>query len=84
MHNIGDGLGVSGGAGATAPDGVMDLRQLVRDSVRDIGARRGARVGAQNHALIKIDGHSWGADFLERVVRWWQGKESGRTWRFRG
>lgn len=58
MHDVGDGLGVSGGAGAAAPDGVVDLRQLVRDPVRDVGTRCCARVGAQNDALVEVDGHS--------------------------
>lgn len=82
MHDVGDGLGVSGGAGSAAPDGVVDLRQLVRDPVRDVGTRRCARVGAQNHALVEVDGHSWGG--LRKRVRWWTGKGSRRTWRFRG
>lgn len=82
VHDVGDSLGVSGGAGAAAPDGVVDLRQLIRDPVRDVGARRCARVGAQDHALVEVDGHSWGG--LRKRVRWWKGQESGRTWRFRG
>lgn len=60
MHDVGDGLGVSGGAGAAAPDGVVDLGQLVRDPVRDVSARGSARIGAEDHALVEVDGHSWG------------------------
>lgn len=82
VYNVGDGLGVSGGAGAAAPDGVVDLRQLVCDPVRDVGARCCARVGAQNHALVEVDGHSW--EGFRKRVRWWKRNGSRRTWRSRG
>lgn len=46
MHDIGNGLGISCRAGPTAPDGVVDLCEFVRHSVRDVGAGRGSRIGA--------------------------------------
>ena len=44
--NVGDGLRVGGGAGAAAPDCVVDLGQLVGYAVGDICAGCGSAVGA--------------------------------------
>lgn len=41
-NDVRDGLGVSGGTGATAVDMVGDLRELIGDAVGDVGAGGGA------------------------------------------
>lgn len=46
LDDVGDGLCVSGGARAAAPDGVGDAGQLVGHAVGNVGAGGGARVGA--------------------------------------
>ena len=68
LHDVGDGLGVGGGARAAAPDGVVDLGEFVGDAVGDVGAGGGAGVGAEDDAVGEVDGHAvWWAEGLEEV-----------------
>ena len=46
VDNVSDRLRVGGRAGPAAPDCVVHLGQLVRDTVGDVGAGRGTGVGA--------------------------------------
>lgn len=50
-------LGVGGTTGAAAVDAVVEVGELVRHSVGDVGPGRGARVGADDDAAIERDGH---------------------------
>ena len=45
LYDVGDGLGVGGGAGPAAPNGVVDSGQLVSDPVGDVCTGRGSRIG---------------------------------------
>lgn len=60
VDNVGDGLRVGSRAGPAAPDCVVHLGQFVRDAVSDVGARRGAGVGAEDDTLGECDGHAGG------------------------
>ena len=58
LHNVGNSWGVGRGTRPATPDGIVDLGQLVRDSVGNIGACGGARIGSKNDSVAKGDGHA--------------------------
>ena len=74
LHNVGDGLGVGGGTGAAAPDGIVDLGEFVCDTVGYVGAGGSAGVGAEDDAVGEIDGHAGGGGSEGAWwVSWWRG-----------
>mmetsp|Transcript_100714 Transcript_100714/g.139938 ORF Transcript_100714/g.139938 Transcript_100714/m.139938 type:complete len:240 (+) Transcript_100714:1-720(+) len=55
LDDVGDGLGISGGARAAAIDALVHGRELVRHAVGDVGAGGRARVGTHHHS--SVEGH---------------------------
>ena len=58
LHNVGDGLGICGGAGSAAPDGVVNLGELVCYSIRDVCAGGCSAVCSEDDTVFKVDGHA--------------------------
>jgi hypothetical protein len=71
LDNVGHGLRVGRRPGPAAPDGVVHLRQLVRDAVGNVRAGGRARVGAEDDAVLERHRHDGRSEvdlsFLERV-----------------
>lgn len=58
LHNVGDGLGVSGGPGSAAPDCVVYSGELVGYTVGNVCASRCAGIGSEDNAVFECDRHT--------------------------
>jgi len=61
-HVVRQGLGVRSRARAAAVDVMVQRRELVTDTVGDVGPRGGTRVGAEDYAAVELHGHDGGLD----------------------
>jgi hypothetical protein len=61
VDDIRDSLGISCAARPAAPDSVVNLCELVRDSVGNICSRGRSAVCAQYYAILEVDCHARGA-----------------------
>lgn len=66
-------LCVGGGSRSAAVDSLVHLGKLVSDSVDDVGAGGGARIGADDDSAVELDCHDRGSeiggDLLDRTGR---------------
>lgn len=58
LDDVGYGLSVCGGTGSAAPDGVVDLGELVGNTVGNVCTSGGSAVCAENDTVLEIDGHA--------------------------
>lgn len=58
LDNVCNGLGVCGGTGSAAPDGVVHLGELVGDTVGNVSAGGGSAVCAEDDSVLEVDGHA--------------------------
>lgn len=58
LDNVGNCLGVCGRTGSAAPDCVVNLGELVGNTVGDVGAGCGSAVCAEDNTILEVDGHA--------------------------
>lgn len=54
VDDVGERLGIGSRAGSAAPDGVVELGELVRYSVGNVGTGRRPRVGACSRLALEV------------------------------
>ena len=60
LYCIGEELRIGRTSRTTAKDMLRELRNLIRGTVRHIGARRHAGIGSQHDTVLASDGHDGG------------------------
>ena len=60
VNDVGDRLRIGRRTGSTAPDGIMNLGQLVRHPIGDVCPRRRPTIGSQDDSAVEGDGHAVG------------------------
>lgn len=70
LDNVGEPLRVGRGSRAAAVNVLGQLRNLVGDAVRNVRARRHARIGAQHHGVARRQRHDGrpGAHFARAQI----------------
>jgi hypothetical protein len=58
LDNVCNCLGVCGGTGSTAPDGVVNLGEFVGNAVGNVSASGGSTVCAEDNTILEVDGHA--------------------------